>query len=94
MLGLNEYLQVAVGVFALLSPFSAIPIFLSLTSSQSAMQRKKTAMTAFTRSAMVMYITFLAPLQGIIKKSTVLWGYIVTFCPVILIFYFAVLIRL
>jgi len=56
MLGYNEYLQIAVGVFALLSPFSAIPIFLSLTSNQSALQRKKTAMTASIATAITMIV--------------------------------------
>jgi len=57
VLGYNEYLQIAIGVFAILSPFSAIPIFLSLTSSQSATERKRTARTATIATALTMIIS-------------------------------------
>lgn len=56
MLDYNEYLQIGIGVFALLSPFSAIPIFLSLTSEESNAQRKKTALTASIATALTMII--------------------------------------
>jgi len=57
LLGFNEYLQIAIGIFAILSPFSAIPIFLSLTSTQDHIQRKKTARTAAIATALTMIIS-------------------------------------
>ncbi len=57
MLGYNEYLQIAIGVFAILSPFSAIPIFLSLTAGQNIVERKKTAITASIATALTMIIS-------------------------------------
>ncbi len=57
MLDYNEYLQIAIGVFAILSPFSAIPIFLSLTATQSKDERKKTAITASIATAITMIIS-------------------------------------
>jgi multiple antibiotic resistance protein len=57
MLGYNEYLQIAIGVFAILSPFSAIPIFLSLTAGQDGIERKKTAITASIATALTMIIS-------------------------------------
>lgn len=57
MLGYNEYLQIAIGVFAILSPFSAIPIFLSLTAGQDSVERKKTAITASIATALTMIIS-------------------------------------
>ncbi len=57
MLEYNEYLQIAIGVFAILSPFSAIPIFLSLTTTQNSEQRKKTAITASVATALTMIIS-------------------------------------
>lgn len=46
MLPLNEYIQIAIGIMAIFSPFAAIPIFISLTAEHSKQERAKTAKTA------------------------------------------------
>lgn len=46
MLPLGEYIQAIIGIMAIFSPFAAIPIFISLTSSCSEKERNSTAKTA------------------------------------------------
>ena len=46
MLPLGDYLQIVIGIMTIFSPFAAIPIFVSLTSNTTAIQRNETAKTA------------------------------------------------
>ncbi len=46
MLPIGEYVQAVIGIMAIFSPFAAIPIFISLTSSCSEKERNSTAKTA------------------------------------------------
>lgn len=46
MLSLADYIQIAIGIVTIFSPFAAIPIFVSLTSSSTLIQRNQTAKTA------------------------------------------------
>jgi len=43
MLDINNYIQIFIGLLAILSPFSAIPLFLSMTKTQSGNEQRKTA---------------------------------------------------
>ncbi|AXX92086.1 amino acid transporter [Malaciobacter molluscorum LMG 25693] len=45
MLSLNEYIQVFIGIMAIFSPLSAIPIFISLTATSSQEDKNQTAKT-------------------------------------------------
>ncbi len=46
MLPLADYLQIVIGIMTIFSPFAAIPIFVSLTSNTTAIQKNETAKTA------------------------------------------------
>ncbi|PHR72438.1 MAG: amino acid transporter [Arcobacter sp.] len=46
MLPLNEYVQIAIGIMTIFSPFAAIPIFVTLTSNHSKKEKNQTAKTA------------------------------------------------
>lgn len=46
MLPVGDYFQVVIGVMAIFSPFAAIPIFISLTSSNTHEEKMQTARTA------------------------------------------------
>lgn len=46
MLALADYIQIAIGIVTIFSPFAAIPIFVSLTSNASIQEKNDTAKTA------------------------------------------------
>lgn len=46
MLSFAEYLQIAIGIITIFSPFAAIPIFVSLTSNNTIEEKNQTAKTA------------------------------------------------
>lgn len=46
MLELSDYIQAIIGIMAIFSPFAAIPIFISLTASNSEEEKRATAKTA------------------------------------------------
>lgn len=46
MLAISDYVQIIIGIMAIFSPFAAIPIFISLTSSYSEEDRLSTAKTS------------------------------------------------
>ena len=67
MLSINEYLQIAVGIMTVFSPFAAVPIFVSLTAGHSVQEKNETAKTA----------AFAACIAGII--SVFIGKYILSF---------------
>ena len=46
MLSFADYIQIAIGIVTIFSPFAAIPIFVSLTSNTTIQQKNQTAKTA------------------------------------------------
>jgi multiple antibiotic resistance protein len=42
MLGYAEYIKIFIGLLAIINPFGAIPLFISMTADQSSSQRRKT----------------------------------------------------
>lgn len=46
MLALADYIQIAIGIVTIFSPFAALPIFVSLTSNASVQEKNDTAKTA------------------------------------------------
>ena len=46
MLPLSEYIQILIGIMAIFSPFAAIPIFITLTSTHSPLQKRQVVQTA------------------------------------------------
>lgn len=46
MLSFADYIQIAIGIVTIFSPFAAIPIFVSLTSNTTIQQKNETAKTA------------------------------------------------
>lgn len=46
MLSVSDYGQIIIGIITIFSPLSALPIFVSLTSNATAIQKKQTAKTA------------------------------------------------
>jgi multiple antibiotic resistance protein len=53
-----EYVQKVVGAFAIVNPFSTIPVFISLTASYSAYERKRVARGTATSVFIILVIAF------------------------------------
>ena len=60
MLPLPEYSRFAISLFAILTPFAAVPAFLSLTDGLSAVERSRTAIVGAVTAALVLVIAALA----------------------------------
>lgn len=55
MLDFNQYVQIFIAIFAIVSPFSAIPIFLATTASQTHIEKQKN----INKTVLAVYITIL-----------------------------------
>ena len=55
LLDLSGYIKFFVGLFALVNPVGIIPVFISMTSYQAAVERNKTNMTANLAVAIILW---------------------------------------
>src|SRR6516225_8251432 len=60
MLSLPEYSSFAFSLFAMLTPFAAVPTFLSLTIGLTSPEKSRTAITAVSTAALVLEIAAVA----------------------------------
>ena len=57
MLELQEYLKIFIGIFAILNPLGALPLYLSLTAHHSEHDKKYVAMTAAKAATIILLVT-------------------------------------
>lgn len=57
MAGLGDYLRFAFALFTILTPFAAVPVFLTLTQGQSAAEKSRTALSAAVTVAVVLLVS-------------------------------------
>lgn len=57
MLEMQEYLKIFIGIFAILNPLGAVPLYLSLTAHHSEQDKKYVAMTAAKAAAIILLVT-------------------------------------
>lgn len=57
MLEMQEYLKIFIGIFAILNPLGAVPLYLSLTAHHSEPDKKYVAMTAAKAAAIILLVT-------------------------------------
>jgi multiple antibiotic resistance protein len=62
----TEYVQKVVGTFAIVNPFSTIPIFISLTANYSASERKKVARVTASSVFIILVVAFF--IGGVLLK--------------------------
>ncbi len=57
MLEMQEYLKIFIGIFAILNPLGAVPLYLSLTAHHSEQDKKYVAMTAAKAATIILLVT-------------------------------------
>ncbi len=57
MLDLQEYLKIFIGIFAILNPLGALPLYLSLTAHHSEHDKKYVALTAAKAATIILLVT-------------------------------------
>ncbi len=57
MLDIQEYLKIFIGIFAILNPLGALPLYLSLTQNQSKEEARATATSAAKAATVILLIT-------------------------------------
>ncbi|MDX1391440.1 MAG: YchE family NAAT transporter [Rheinheimera sp.] len=57
MLEIQDYLKILIGIFAILNPLGALPLYLSLTQNYSASERRHTAASAAKAATIILLIT-------------------------------------
>jgi multiple antibiotic resistance protein len=57
MLELQEYLKIFIGIFAILNPLGALPLYLSLTAHHSEHDKKYVALTAAKAATIILLVT-------------------------------------
>lgn len=58
MLGGAEYIKIFIGLLALINPFGAIPVFISMTVHESTVQRAKTISLVAFGVATILLVSF------------------------------------
>lgn len=57
MLELQDYLKIFIGIFAILNPLGALPLYLSLTQNYNTTERRQTAVSAAKAATIILLIT-------------------------------------
>ena len=57
MLEIQDYLKILIGIFAILNPLGALPLYLSLTQSHAPQERRQTAANAAKAATVILLIT-------------------------------------
>lgn len=60
MLDLNEYIKITTGILVIVNPLGAVPVFVSLTSTQSARERSRTAWITAASAGLVLLLAALS----------------------------------